>query len=230
MVTIEAIREHTTEVLHTWELCQGLGNLEDHRACSIAALNIGISLAKTGKLPLDLTDSVPECACRSICHWVVQVQDSMPLSILDSEEWVTLVPLIAGSRSTYDVERVRVALIMNWAWRQLQQVQGSVPSESKELWDVMLRKRTLETTAACISGTPSHHLANAAHRMALALKLLGDPGSGFTDVIYNAVSAVNHVSEKFDPATTHLAFWRKADPAGMLAKLLGVVAYEPNGS
>jgi hypothetical protein len=90
--------------LATHELPAGLGSQE--AACSIAAIN----LALTG----ELTDRIPDCMSKVIGEWIIRVQDSMPSTMRNSDEWKRLLPLAAGTGREHESERLK--LILAWMW------------------------------------------------------------------------------------------------------------------
>ena len=111
MITTEqetAIRDVLATMPH---LAVGVGTVE--QACSIAALNLGL----TGTL----TDTVPDCMSRVIGSWIIGVQDRMPDTIRDSAAWRELLVLSAGTGRGYEAERL--ALALSWMWKALALVQ-----------------------------------------------------------------------------------------------------------
>jgi hypothetical protein len=85
-------------------LPSGLGNEE--AACSIAAIN----LALTG----ELTDDIPDCMSKVIGKWIIEVQDSMPDNMRNSDRWKSLLPRAAGTGRAKEKERL--AIILDWMW------------------------------------------------------------------------------------------------------------------
>jgi hypothetical protein len=97
-------RSKIQDYVRTHHLPKGLGTAE--AACSIAAIN----LALTG----ELTDDIPECMSVVIGRWIVQIQDSMPDEMRNSDEWKSLLPDAAGTGR--DDEPTRIAIIIDWMW------------------------------------------------------------------------------------------------------------------
>lgn len=93
------------ELLKTCHLTSGLGN-DKHEACSIAAINLGM----TGKL----TDEIPDCMSLVIGRWIIRIQDAMSEEIRNSEEWKSLLPFAAGTGR--ELEKERLEIIMDWMW------------------------------------------------------------------------------------------------------------------
>ena len=103
----EKIRDYVT----THHIPQGLGSEE--AACSVAAIN----LALTG----ELTDKIPNCMSPVIGQWIIRIQDSMPDSMRNSDEWKALLPLAAGTGREKEAERRD--MIMGWMWGALENLQ-----------------------------------------------------------------------------------------------------------
>jgi hypothetical protein len=111
MIDHTKIANYLTQV----NLTHGVGQ-DEHNACSIAALN----LALTG----NLTDEDPtQCMCPIIRSWVIVVQDSLPLYMMNEghkhgARWREALPFVAGSRDP-SKEKARLAIIMEWMWQAL---------------------------------------------------------------------------------------------------------------
>ena len=139
-MTLTAEQAKVADLLETVTLVHGLGTAAE--PCTVAAVN----LALTGKL----TDECPDCVCPVLHAWVIPVQDTMPLDLLNAPEWLTLVPLLAGSKSTPEVEQARAERIMEWMWDRLgdEAVLAGVPEAARLAWDRMLNERTAAAARA----------------------------------------------------------------------------------
>lgn len=137
---LTAEQTKVADLLEGVTLGHGIGT--EAGPCTVAAVN----LALTGTL----TDKCPDCVCPVLHAWVIPVQDAMPLDTLNSPEWLALVPLLAGSVSTPEVEQARVDRIMEWMWDRLgdEAVLDSVPEVVRPAWDRMLTERTAEAAEA----------------------------------------------------------------------------------
>ena len=80
-------RLRIAETIARMTLPRGIGN--EHNACALAAINLGL----TGTL----TDHVPPCMSEVIGNWMLKMQDLMPHSLRNSDEWRNLIPLAAGT-------------------------------------------------------------------------------------------------------------------------------------
>lgn len=185
----DADRDAIRATLQDVTLVHGVGNLDAHTACTIAAVN----LALTGELR---DDDPADCISPVIRRWVIGVQDSMPEAMLAEDAWRDLIPWIAGTRSTSDVEQARLALILDWMWDRLAAIRDVVPESARDAWDRMLAERTSAATAAY----------DAAATRATA-------AAAYDAAAYDAAATTYAAADA-------AAFWRDADPAALLAALI----------
>ncbi len=136
----------------------GLGSEE--AACSIA----GINLALSGRL----TDTVPVCMSQVIGCWIIDVQDSMPADMRNSDEWRDLLPLAAGTGRKH--EKARLAIVMDWMWGTvLPAIQHAADHGGYgEAWKKMCDDRTEASANAARDAArdPARAAAGAAARAA----------------------------------------------------------------
>jgi hypothetical protein len=189
-------RDKIRATLDTLTLVHGVGDKAKHEACTIAAVN----LALTGTL----TDDDPaECICPVIRRWVISVQDAMPTAQINAPEWRALIPAIAGTRSTPEVEQQRDDLILDWMWGSLAAIRDVVPESTREAWDRMLDERTYAASAAASAAARAADAAAAASAAAAA--------AAYAAAASTAATAAH--AEASD-------WWRDANPAGLLAALI----------
>ena len=104
MITIEQQQSIAAVIARMGGLSRGVGTKE--RACSIAAIN----LALDGRL----TDEIPACMSLVIGKWIILVQDAMPEAMRNSPEWLSLLPIAAGTGRDHEAERATI--IVDWMW------------------------------------------------------------------------------------------------------------------
>ncbi len=186
--------------LASMTLPSGLGDEES--ACSIAAIN----LALTGKL----TDDIPPCMSEVIGKWIIQIQDSMPDDMRNSERWKQLLPRAAGTGRAKEKERLDV--ILDWMW-------GTVLPTLQPLaekhgfgreWQTMTTERTkvaawAAKAAAAEAGVRAGAGAAAAEAAAEAARAAAWAAAEAAEAAY-AASAV--------------AAWQTFDPCGLLERLI----------
>ena len=120
------------------DIPKGLGTKES--ACSVAAIN----LALTG----ELTDDIPECMSSVLGDWIIVIQDVMPDTMRNSQEWRQLLPLAAGTGRHREKE-IRVS-ILAWMWEKvLPSIQPIAKSHGfGPAWETMTTQRTAEAAWA----------------------------------------------------------------------------------
>ena len=101
-----AFKKKIIEYLDAHELVHGVGNKE--KACSIASINIAL----TGVV----TDDTPGCMSPVLSTWIIEIQDAIPLKILNSKAWKKLLPLLASTGRAHEEARVDTAT--NWIWEK----------------------------------------------------------------------------------------------------------------
>ena len=140
-----------SDYLRNRHIPQGIGTAE--AACSIAAIN----LALTG----ELTDRIPYCMSPVIGRWIIYIQDAMPDSIRNSDEWRTLLPLAAGTGR--DREGQRLQIIMNWMWSTvLPTIQPIADKHGFGLaWETMCKEKTSAAAAAAAAAAEAAAEARA---------------------------------------------------------------------
>jgi hypothetical protein len=211
MLTADQLAAVRRRLLKQGHIPTGLGT--DDEACTIAAIN----LALTG----ELTDDDPsECMCPVIRRWTITVQDRMPADIRDSREWREAAVQIAGSRSTSEVERLRVEEIIAWMWDALadEAVLAAIPAGARKAWDEMLTKRTpgaaanaaYVNNAAYADAAWAAWAANAAYVNNAAYA----DAAWANNAAYYAAYAAYYAS--YADAD---AYWGCRDPVGLLRKL-----------
>jgi len=140
-------------------LPSGLGSAKS--ACSVAAIN----LALTG----ELTDNIPECMSRVIGKWIIRVQDAMPDTIRNSDEWKNLLPLAAGTGR--DKESERLAMVMGWMWGALENLQPLADERGfGKAWATMTAEKTSADASAAAYAASASAAAYAASAASAAAR------------------------------------------------------------
>lgn len=205
-------------------LVRGLGNKQN--ACSIAAINLALS----GRL----TDEVPSCMSEIIGYWIVRIQDSMPNEIRNSDEWRNLLPLAAGTGRELEAERFRD--IINWYWDMMPACQdtasrfgiGEIWSEATAKKDASALLKEMDYRKA--KGIQAQ-VRERANRVAIAsVDSVKKFRSGHESMYYAGAWVAGGVIAMIELCCVDLVyqeevraeFWRKIDPAGLLAKLIAV--------
>jgi hypothetical protein len=204
--------ERLSAYLATHHLPAGLGTKEE--ACSIAAIN----LVLTG----ELTDETPDCMSMIIGAWIRRIQDPMPDTMRNSEQWKTLLPAAAGTGRNPADERRRLDLIMEWLWATVLPYVQPV-ADLHGFGEEWRRMTTAKTAAAAYDAAYAHaayadaydayDAADAAANAAAANAYDAyDAAADAADAAYAAVNAVNAVNAA--------AAWETFDPPGLLARLI----------
>lgn len=208
-------------------IVSGLGS--DEAACSVASIN----LALTGRL----TDEIPDCMSRVIGLWIIQVQDSMPDEMRNSDEWRRLLPLAAGTGRKHELERQE--LVLDWMWGALSTLQPLVDQQGfGDPWRQMCELRTAEAArrarqAAYDAAAEVAHLAADAASDAAAVgrachivNVVADAASAavaaycacdIADSAYRAADAAAFTVVDDDGNT-----WQQMNPIGLLERLVAV--------
>ena len=175
----------------------GVGNADI--CCTIAAIN----LALTGKV----TDDPISCISEVVRIWVINVQDHMPIKMLNSPEWRALIPLIAGTGQEREAERAAVAL--DWMWGTvLPQLQGVADKGGYgEAWREMCEQRTV---AAACAAADAAYAAYAAYANAYAANAAANA----------AYAAAADAADADVRADVRADFWRAVDPASALRRMI----------
>jgi len=206
---IAALLERTT-------LCTGLGRGErpDGKvdACSVAAIN----LALTG----ELTDRIPDCMSNVVGRWVIAIQDRMPDDIRNSVEWRTA--LIQAAGTGRDHEDVRQEMVLAWMWDGLEPLTDKLPMSAQPAWRAMCAKRTAESARQAWNECCAYAAAAAAAYYAAAY------AAAYADAYYYAAAAAAYAAAAYADAyyaayaAALAAYWKKLNPAGLLAALNAV--------
>ena len=182
--------------LEAHELGHGLGTEE--RPCSIAAINLALGHGLSDKDP-------GACMDPSIRSWIIEIQDDMPLDMMSpntehGRRWRSLLPYVAGSRE----HPPPAQMYLDWMWERLgdEAVLEAVPAAARDKWETMLRERTAD---AARDATAAY---DAAYAYAYAATAATAAYAYATAVALAAADAAR------------AAYWHRADPAGLLAKLL----------
>ena len=196
-------------------LARGKGS--EFSACSIAAINLAISGW--------LTDKIPDCMSLVIGEWIITIQDTMPESVRNSQEWKTLLPLAAGTGRERETERINV--LIEWMYSLV------LPSFSylaereglSEEWDKVLKGKDLETCYQLGSRKTDlpiglfQNIAFFTEKAMLAIKMIDEfkniPGFIKTPEERAAINIANIVW-----SGKGLVDWKVVDPCGTLQKLI----------
>jgi hypothetical protein len=215
-------------------LSRGLGtrgSIDSGERCTIAE----IQLVLTGVL----SDGPHPCISEMIRRWVIPIQDAMPDEIRNSPAWRAAAPLIAGTATDDErIESERRDLIIAWMWDRLadEPVLAALPDEVRPAWDRMLAKRTYDDAAAAAraaaraatdAARATARAADAAYYAdagdAYAAAAADDATRAATYAAYAANAAANGASTTGASTTgDRQAYWRRADPADLLARLVAI--------
>jgi hypothetical protein len=239
---MSTITEHQqtliAEYVNTHRLSGGLGTKSE--PCSIAAIN----LALTGRP----TDTIPDCMSLVVGMWIISVQDEMPDDIRNSPEWKRLLPLAAGTGRRRDLERERLALILDWMWGTVLPVLQPIADEHGygDTWRTMCTTRTADvatvaTVAARVTRTAYAANTAAADAAAAARRTAAAAAADATDAAAlaatytaRAVIAYAAYAARAATATAYAAVadaarvsaysraWAALDPVGLLERLIEV--------
>jgi hypothetical protein len=189
-------------------LSRGLGAagpVDSGERCTIAEIN----LVLTGTL----SDDPHPCISEVIRRWVIAVQDAMPDELRNSPAWRSVAPLIAGTATDDErVEQKRRDMIVAWMWDRLadEAVLAALPDAVRPTWDRMLAERTSSR-------------AYAAYAAAAAIRAAGNAYVDATHAAYAHATPTGPIDAVRAAARTtgdQQAYWCRADPAGLLARLV----------
>lgn len=204
-------RNKIVDFLKDRHIPSGLGNKKE--ACSIAAIN----LALTG----ELTDTIPACMSRVIGKWIIRIQDAMPDSMRNSEEWRSLLPLAAGTGR--DKEAERLAIIMDWMWTALKGLQPIADDRGfGDTWWAMTTERinfaAYRAYYAADSGMgyAAYHAARAADNAIATSEYSYAASSAAAAAAYIAAEAAGSA------AAAAVGTWDRISPAALLRTLVEV--------
>jgi hypothetical protein len=188
----------------TLRIGEGLGTtgpVDSGERCTIAEIN----LVLTGTLS---AESHP-CISEVIRRWVIAIQDAMGDELRNSPAWRAAAPLIAGTGTEDErVESGRRDMIIAWMWDRLADdvVLAVLPNAMRPAWDRMLIERTSDAADAVDS--PAAAAADAAATAARAARA--------------ARYAADEIAYAADAARDQQSYWRRADPAALLARLVAL--------
>lgn len=216
-------------------LAVGIGTYEE--PCSIAAIN----LALTGRL----TDSIPDCMSGAIGRWVIYIQDRMPASIRNSQEWRDALVGAAGTGRAHEPARIRLLLEHMWGVLAFAQPRADRLGYG-DAWRTMLEQRThvaacaaeiaayptssgVAYAATCAGGairSAARHTATCAKAPIYGVFVLDNASDvgGFTaDAVRAVVRAAVDAIALGAEGTAEEA-WRLVDPVGTLKRLVDIEA------
>ena len=231
--------EALTAWLGTHNLSQGVGTAES--ACAVAAVNIVL-----GK---GVTDDRPDCMSAVLHSWVTNMQDAIPDAMRNSPRFKALIPLLAGSGN--DHEAKRWAMIKDHMWSvvfPLLQPQADAGGYGAA-WASMCREKTQaaagvaaraasKAVGAAWAGSAAMAATDGVGRMADAMAMSAR-AARVTDSSATAADAAGATSRSAWARAAGAAmewasgvvgvekeagadFWAKADPVGLLDRLLRV--------
>ena len=166
-------------------LPSGLGTTDN--ACSVASINLEL----TG----ELTGDIPDCMSEVVGNWIETIQDAMPDSIRNSEEWKLLLPFAAGTGRGHEAKRSLI--IQKWMWETVLPYLQPQADEGGygNAWRAMTTERT-ESAAEAASRSASASWAAA--EVAAARSARASAGAAWS------------------------AVWKHFDPCNLLARLIEV--------
>jgi hypothetical protein len=220
-------------------LCAGVGSSDvpgQGKACTIAEIN----LVLTGHLD----DGPHPCMSEVVRRWVIGVQDAVPDGVRNGRAWREAAAGIAGSAASYEVETLRVQVLLGWMWDALgdDAVLVGVPSGVRPVWDRMLAERTRATAgttagaaraaARATAGTTAG-AARAARAAAGAAARAAGAAAGAAEAIEATAGAAAWAAEAIGAAAVAAAwaadaagaaavdeFWARRDIPGTLTRLI----------
>jgi hypothetical protein len=215
----------------TLRIGEGLGTtgpVDSGERCTIAE----IALVLTGTL----SDGPHPCISEVIRRWVIPIQDAMPDELRNSPAWRAAAPLIAGTATDDErIESERRDMIIAWMWDRLadEAVLAVLPNEVRPAWGRMLAERTsaaadgadADAAARAVDGDQVIYAACSARSAAAAVDAAA--AAAATDAADDAARAARAVAHAAQ-AAAHVAgaggqaYWRRADPAGLLARLVAI--------
>jgi hypothetical protein len=203
-----AIREY----LEGKHIPAGIGN--EGAACSIAAINLALS----GRL----TDVIPDCMSPVIGRWIINVQDSMPDDMRNSDEWRDLLPLAAGTGREHEGERAQI--ILDWIWETVLPYLQDVADKGGfgEAWKTMTTKKTSAAAdaAARAAYAAAYAAADAAARAAYAAAYAAADAAAYAAADAAAYAAAYAAADAAAYAAADA--WKIFDPTTLLRKLVEV--------
>ena len=202
-----------TRYLETHRLRSGIGDRKS--PCSIQAINIAL----TGKPGMD----TPNCMSETMGDWIIVVQDSIPDTLRNSQEWKELLSRAADTQRHQEEERN--SIILEWMWdKVLPHITETLDHKgARDSWKTMIEERTVETahTAAARAKEKSQTIRalfawDAAQQAAAAIQASERQPRILAWVA--AKTARSAATASPDPRE----FWRQADPVGLLKSLIQV--------
>lgn len=229
-------KKRIEDFVMTHTLSRGLGT--ESEPCSIAAINYALSG--------NLSDVIPACMSPLIGRWIIEIQDSMPDAIRNSDEWRKLLPSAAGTTAPLEVERERSQILLHWYFDCMEFCQGAANELGEEFgyqWSLAIQERNAKPllTYANIGYAQSkaHYETSLSYQYRQACyiakspirhyredgvinKYIGWVGQNLAMGISNMLTMVKRSKSITLLDDKVEAFWRKVDPAGTLSKLIDV--------
>ena len=210
MTITQEQQDKISTLLDHCHLLSGLGSGPEE-ACSIAAINLALNGT--------LTDSIPDCMSEVIGRWIIVIQDAMPDSMRNSDEWKSLLPLAAGTGKDKELERQNICI--QWMWECLTIIQpvADKGGYGKE-WLAMTTKKTANAAdAAADAATYAARVAvdatDAAANAANAADAAADAAT--YDAAYADAVAAAAATAAVDDSND---YWKKVNPIELLQKLI----------
>lgn len=205
------------------DLGVGIGTV--HNPCSIAAINLALS----GRL----TDEIPECMSSIIGMWIIEIQDAMPDHIRNSAQWKELLPLAAGTKATDEVEKKRLDALFEWFFSLMPEANEVADHHGfREDWDKLVQNKNRVFERA---NSRSSILGSLLVAVSVPFSTRNNPKIHASEIAYAIgrfieIIASNHPRCFSGPRCFSDAseielrnkLWEKADPAGMLKRLIEI--------
>lgn len=233
--SFERRAKKVADFLETVTLSVGVGT--EQQPCSIAAIN----LALFG----ELTDDIPLCMSEVIGKWVIYIQDTMPESIRNSDEWYACLPLATGTGRNH--ERERFELLCQWLYDSLLPMTYEVANRRGvgEDWKKLIDERKFSELHQKILGiydkmldefyfrdaAPAgaieemeilKHIATDLARMHEVPHLYNEAVSNYLAPTVNAVYCLMELETLLTSHPSVRKFWEQVDPVATLKKLIEV--------
>ena len=162
-------RERLQNYLGCHQLYAGIGDY--HNTCSLGAVNLALGNG--------VTDQTPTCMSEVISSWIRIIQDVIPSSVLNSDEWKKALVASVNTGNNPAAENRRIELIIKWIWEQVLPSIKHIASQEDfgPTWAYICADRTTKSVQAVLTELenkpPDHRtLRNRSNGIAEATKYI----------------------------------------------------------
>lgn len=227
--TIDRIRQRATELLAMPTLTLGRGTTsgpppaDPGQPCQMCSMQV---LNWAAGSPGPLSDLPIPGQSEVIRNVIIRIQDDMPDGVRNSREWREVLPSTLGTGTTSADETARLGVLMEWMWERLADpmVLATVDLTPglRSSWNRMLTERTSDAARAASTATAPGALAPQMRVAAAARTAAAAAAEGAAD---SAAVAAGVAACHAGNAIGDLAFWERANPAGLIARLAATYDY-----